>query len=95
MYLGDDSTNCNTGWNGGTHAHLERLIGRNLYWGICNIHTHELPFRQLIIDGPTVSDVGFTGDVCSLLSSVNKMPHDPEFKRMPGGEDLIYLSEEV
>ena len=96
-YLGGDSTNSNTGWKGGTHAHLEKLIGKKLYWGICNIHTNELPLRHAIaiLDGPTASDAGFTGEVCILLSNVNSMPYDPEFKMMPGGEDLISLPEEV
>ena len=97
MFLGGDSTNSNTGWKGGTHAHLEKLLGHKLYWGICNIHTHELPLRHLImiLDGPTVSDVGFTGEVCSLLSKVNEMPYNPEFKKLPGGEELIYLPDDV
>ena len=36
--LGGDSTNTNTGWKGGTHAHMERLLGRRLFWAICNTH---------------------------------------------------------
>ena len=81
-YLGGDSTNSNTGWKGGTHAHLEKHIGKKLYWGICNIHTNELPLRHAIaiLDGPTASDVGFTGEICILLSNVNSMPYDPEFE---------------
>ena len=55
QFLAGDSTNMNTGWRGGTHAHLERLLGRRLYWGICPLHTNELPLRHLIaaVDGPT------------------------------------------
>ena len=89
LYLLGDSTNCNTGWKGGTHAHLEKLLERRLVWGICNIHTHELPLRHLIaaLNGP--------GEVCSLLSKVNEMPYDPNFKVLPGGEDLIYIPEDV
>ena len=33
--------------------------------------------------------------VCSLLSKVGEMPYNPKFKALPGGEDLIELSEEV
>ena len=63
--LGGDSTNQNTGWKGGSHAHLERLLGRRLFWAICMLHTNELPLRHLIeiIDGPTSSDKGFSGPV--------------------------------
>ena len=97
MFLAGDSTNSNTGWKGGSHAHLESLIGKKLFWGICNIHTHELPIRHLIriLDGPTVSDVGFTGEVCSLLSEVDSMAYNPDFERLKEGEDLIIIPEEI
>ena len=97
QFLGGDSTAMNTGWKGGSHALLEKLLGRRLYWGICNLHTNELPLRHLIaaFDGPTSSDKGFTGPVCSLLSKVNEMPFDPNFRALPGGEELIRIPEEV
>ena len=95
--LQGDSTNSNTGWRGGTHALLKKLLKRKLFWGICNIHTLELKLRHLIasIDGPTCSDTGFTGPVCSLLSKVNEMLFNPSFKAMPGGEDIIEIPVEV
>ena len=95
--LQGDSTNTNTGWRGGSHALLEKLLGRKLFWGICNIHTLELKLKHLIasIDGPTCSDTGFTGPVCSLLSKVNEMLFNPSFKAMPGGEDIIEIPAEV
>ena len=97
MILGGDSTNTNTGYKGGTHCHLEKLLGRRLFWAICQIHTNELLLRHLItaIDGPTCSDKGFQGPVGSLLSKVNDMPYNPDFRALPGGEDLINLPEEV
>ena len=97
MFLAGDSTNSNTGWKGGSHAHLEKLLGRKLFWGICNIHTHELPLRHLIriLDGPTASDVGFTGEVCSLLSHVNKMPYNSDFEGLPEGEDLRTIPDDI
>ena len=96
-FLGGDSTNTNTGWKGGSHALLEQLLGRRLYWGICQIHTNELPLRHLIInlDGPTSSDRGFRGPVCSLLSVVNEMPFNPSFRALPIGEDLITMPEDI
>ena len=92
-----DSTNTNTGWKEGTHAFLEKLLGRKLFWGICIIHTNELPLRHLIraVDGPTCSNRGFSGSVCSLLSKVNDMEYDASFKEMPGGEPLIMIPENV
>jgi hypothetical protein len=95
--LGGDSTNPNTGWKGGSHAHLEKMLKRRLFWAICQLHTNELPLRHLIaaLDGPTSSDKGFSGPVCSLLSKVNEMTYNPNFRAMPGGEDLISLPEEV
>ena len=92
-----DSTNMNTGWKGGSNYHLENLLGRKLDWGICNIHTLELPLRHLIvkIDGKTCSNKGFIGPVCSKLSSIDEMEYNPSFKPMPGGEDFIEIPPEV
>ena len=97
QFLSGDSTAMNTGWKGGSHALLEKLLGRRLYWGICNLHTNELPLRHLIasLDGPTSSDKGFTGEVCSLLARVNEMAFNPEFRALPGGEDLISIPDQI
>ena len=43
-----DSTAMNTGKKGGVHTLIERLLDRKLLWGICQIHTNELPPRHLI-----------------------------------------------
>ena len=97
MVLAGDSTNSNTGWKGGTHKWVEELLGRRLFWAICNLHTNELNLRHLIaiLDGPTSSKDGFTGPVGSLLPKVEQMPYNPEFEALPGGEDLPTLSETV
>ncbi|KAG0724775.1 hypothetical protein GWK47_004955 [Chionoecetes opilio] len=97
IVLQGDSTRANTGWKGGTHAHLEKMLGRKLFWSICVLHTNELPLRHLItsIDGPTSSDTGFTGPVCSLLSSVNEMQYNTEFRGVPGGKDLAEIPEYI
>ena len=60
------------------------------------LHTNQLPLRHLItsIDGPT-SDTGFTGPVCSLLVSVKDMQYNEDFKRLPGGEDLPEIPENI
>ena len=97
MILGGDSCKTNTGHKGGSHAHLEKLLGRRLFWAICQLHTNELPLRHLIaqLDGPTSSDTGFTGPVCSLLPKVNAMPFNPDFEALPGGEELVSLPDKV
>ncbi|KAG0719337.1 hypothetical protein GWK47_050703 [Chionoecetes opilio] len=97
IVLQGDSTRANMGWKGGTHAHLEKMLGRKLFWSICVLHTNELPLRHLItsINGPTSSDTGFTGPVCSLLFSVNEMQYNAEFRGVPGGEDLTEIPEYI
>ena len=87
----------NMGWKGGSLALLENMLGWRLYWGICPLHTNELPHRHLIanVDGPTCSDKGFTGPVCSLLNQVNEMAYNPDFRANPGSERIIYIPEKV
>lgn len=95
--LGGDSYNGNTGWRGGTNAHLERMLGHKCHWSVCLIHTNELPLRHLIekLDGKTSSKDGFTGEIGKLLSKVSEMELNPNFRALPGGEDLIALPEDV
>ncbi|KAG0702586.1 hypothetical protein GWK47_025063 [Chionoecetes opilio] len=73
------------------------MLGRKLFWSICVLHTNELPLRHLItsIDGPTSSDTGFTGPVCSLLSSVNETQYNAEFRGVLGDEDLTEIPEYI
>ena len=46
--LGGDSTNSNTGWEGGTLCWVEKLLGKKMFWVVCTIHCNELPLRHLI-----------------------------------------------
>lgn len=96
IVIGGDSTNTNTGWLGGTHTHLECKLGHKCFWAICMKHTNEIKIKHLIeaLDGPTSSKDGFTGPVCKLLSRVNFMPVNFNFRPLPDGEDLLYLTEE-
>ena len=41
-----DSTATNTGGDGGAVQYIEKLLDRPLYWGVCDIHTNELPLRE-------------------------------------------------
>ena len=97
QFFSGDSTNMNTGWKGSTHALLQELLGRRLYWGIYSLHCNKLPPLHLInnLYGPTSSDKDYMGPFCSLLSKVNDIPYIPGFKALPGGEDLITLTKEV
>ena len=57
----------------------------------------ELPLSHLIsaVNGPTSSDKGFTGSVCSQPGRVCDMEYDPSFKAMLGGEDVIPIPEDL
>jgi hypothetical protein len=92
-----DSYNGNTGWKGGSNAHLERMLGRKLHWAVCLAHTNELPLRHLIeqLDGKTSSKDGFTGPIGKLLSKVMQMELNPSFRALPGGEDLQEMPDEI
>ena len=76
ILIGGDSTNTNTGWRGGIHSHLEKMLRHKCFWSICMKHTNELKLRHLIttLDGPTTSWNVFTGQVGKLLSRVDDMP---------------------
>ena len=91
--LGGDSYNGNTGWKGGTNAHLEKMLCHKCHWAVCMCHTNELPLRHLIdkLDGKTSSKDGFTGPVGKLLSNVPDMEMNYDYEPLPGGEDLIVL----
>ena len=95
--IGVDSTQSNTGWKGGTMAHLERLLGHKCQWVVCNIHTLELLLKHLIarIDGPTTSKDGYQGNVGKLLSSVENMKFNPNFKALPSKEKYICIPDDV
>ena len=92
-----DSTSTNTGWKGGVHTLTEQLLNRKLLWGICMLHTNELPPRHLIstMEGPTLSGKGFTGPVCSLLTKVEDMEYNPKFRALSSGEAIIEIPDNV
>ena len=94
ILIGGDSTNTNTGWRGGIHSHLEKMLGHKCFWSICMKHTNELKLRHSIttLDGPTTSRDGFTGQVGKLLSRVDDMPVNQNFPPLPDGEPLISLT---
>ena len=95
--LGGDSTNPMSGWKGGAIAWLERMLGRKVFWVICMLHTNELLLRHLIenLDGKTSSKDGFTGPIGKLLSQVNTMERNFNFKVIPGLEDLLFIPQDI
>ena len=54
---------------------MESKIGRKLNWLICCLHTNELPLRHLIVglDGPTLSDNKWSGDLGKILDHVTEL----------------------
>ena len=61
------------------------------------LHINELSLRNLEekLDGATSSRDGFTGAIGKLLSKVNELDINYDFKAITGGEDLIPLTDEV
>ena len=46
--LGSDTTNTMSGAEGGAQHYLEVKLNRNVFRVLCNLHTNELPLRQLL-----------------------------------------------
>lgn len=61
--IGCDSTNVNTGCNGGAIHIIEEKIGHKLMWLICLLHTNELTLHHLFtkLDGKTTGKDSFSG----------------------------------
>ena len=69
--VGCDSTNTNTGCNGGVIRHMEMALGRPLQWSVCMLHTNELPLRHLFMhfDGTTSGATTFVGSIGKAIQS--------------------------
>ena len=95
VVIGGDSTNTITGSENGVLTSLEKLLGHKCCWIICMIHTNELPLKHLIrnLDGDTCSAEKFSGTIGKLLSNVNNISVNYNFKAISDGEDLIDLPE--
>ena len=97
LAIGGDSTNVNTGWEGGAMHWIEEKLGRKLVWIVCDLHTGELPLRKFIIelDGPTLSNNKWSGPLGQLLDSATDLEINPNFKKIDKGPPLIQLKQEV
>ena len=95
--IGGDSTNVNTGWEGGVVAWVEKLLGQWLIWVVCGLHINELHQRSLNenLDGPTSSDTGFSGPLGKALEKVSTLELNPAFESIVTSEDLPPMPDEV
>lgn len=60
-------------------------MGFKLFWSICILHTNEVPLPHFITsNGPKSSDSDFTGPMSRLLSKVNQMQYNTEFRVCQG-----------
>ena len=97
LAIGGDSTNVNTGSQGGAMHWVEEKLGRRLVWLVCDLHTGELPLRKLIteLDGPTLSHNRWSGPIGQLLDTATELEVDPKFTKIDAGPPLIQLRQEV
>ena len=95
--IGGDSTNVNTGWEGGAMHWVEVKLGRELNWLVCALHTNELPLRHLIttVDGKTLSNNKWTGNICKMLDSSTELKINTSFLKITVGEPLITLIDDI
>ena len=95
--IGGDSTNINTGWEGGSFTLIEEMLGQKMTWLICYLHTNELPLRHLIqdLDGKTTSDNTFSGPLGKALDNVVNLDINPKFPPITIGEPLIDLEQHI
>ena len=95
--IGGDSTNVNTGWDGGIMHWIEVMLGRKLNWLVCALHTNELPLRHLItaLDGKTLSNNKWAGDIGKMLDTATELEINPTFIKLSIGQPLIPLSDSI
>uniref|UniRef100_UPI00358F4A34 uncharacterized protein n=1 Tax=Myxine glutinosa TaxID=7769 RepID=UPI00358F4A34 len=76
---------------------VEVKLCRKLIWLVCTLHTNELPLRHLIIalDGKTLSNNKWTGNIGKMLDTATELEIDPSFTKLSIGEPLISLSDNV
>ncbi|XP_047132856.1 uncharacterized protein LOC124811415 [Hydra vulgaris] len=97
LAVGRDSTNVNTGWEGGVIKHIDIKLGKKLVWLICQLHTNELPLRHLItnLDGQTKSNNKWSGVIGSMLDHATDLDINPVFETIKIGNPLISLDDKI
>ena len=95
--IGGDSTNVNTGRDGGIMHWVEVKLNRKLNWLVCCLHTNELPLRHLIqqLDGQTLSNNKWSGPIGKMLDSATELDINDKFQRLPSQQGILPLSDEV
>ena len=76
---------------------VEVKLSCRLIWLVCVLHTNELPLRHLItaLDGKTLSNNMWTGNIGKMLNTATELEIDPSFTKLSIGEPLISLSDKV
>ena len=95
--LGSDTTNTMSGAEGGAQHYLEVKLNRNVFRVLCNLHTNELPLRQLFkwLDGDTSGKDSFKGPIGKALKKVKTYKVKETFPAITAGDSIPTLSEEV
>ena len=95
--LGGDSTNSNTGWQGGSFTLIEKMLGEKKTWLVCFLHLNELPLRHLLqdLDGKTNSDHTFSGPIGKSLDNAVNLEINPKFSPIQIGPALIELDQSI
>ena len=95
--IGADSTNLNTGWEGGAIQFFEQKLGKKLIWLICALHTNELPLRHLLehLDGKTISNKAFSGPIGKIVDKATSFRVKDTIPKINVIIELIELKEEV
>ena len=95
--IGSDTTNTMSGTEGGSQHYIEEKLGRNLQRVFCNLHTNELPFRNLFqsIDGKTSGKESFKGPIGKACKDVKKLKVKATFTAVTAGDSVPILSDEV
>lgn len=95
--IGGDSTNVNTGWQGGVMHWVKAKLNRKLIWLVCALHTNELPLRHLIteLDGKTLSNNKWSGTIGNMLDTATELEINPSFVRLSFPEPLASLNDDI
>merc|ERR1712055_298347 len=95
--IGSDTTNTMSGTDGGAQHFVEESLDRNLQRVFCNLHTNELPFRNLFqsIDGKTSGKDSFKGPIGKACKDVKKYKVKETFTAVTVGDSVPVLSDEV
>ena len=95
--IGSDTTNTMSGTEGGAQHYIEEKLDKNLQRIFCNLHTNELPFRNLFqsIDGKTIGNDSFKGPIGKACKDVKKNKVKKTFTAVTAGDSVPIISNEL